>query len=262
MGQIKVSANILDKSLVVLNALINSGCSQPLSEIAEKVNMPRQTVYRITHQLERSGLVRKGIVTDEYSVGPQLRDLCFNVFSLMLRSLPVNGVLRNLVKDLGETCNLGILDCDEIVYLERVECDWPLRLQFGPGSRVPVHATAIGKLMLAYLPSRIRMRIFKSAPLKKFTDHTITDINELNIQLKKIRRQGFAVNSEENLVGMVAAAVPVHDKNRRVLAGLAVHVPVARMTAAEIEQYIPLLREASFKISDFLAETDNLNSKI
>ena len=251
MGQIKESVNVLDKNLVVLNTLINSGCSQPLSEIAEKVNLPCQTVCRNTHQLERSGLVRKQIVGDEYLVGPQLRDLCFNVFAVMLRSFPVNGDLRNLVKDIGETCNLGIFDCD-----------WSLRWQFRPGSRNLVHASAIGKLMLAYLPSRIRTRIYGSAPLKKYIDHTITDINELNIQLKKIRGLGFAVNSEENLIGMVAVAVPVCDKNSRVLAGLAVHVPVARMVALEVEQYISVLREASFKISDFLADADNINYKI
>jgi len=250
----------LQKSMVILRGLLDCDRPMGLAEIAHHSRMPRQTVYRIARQLEDAGLIRRELDCEGYTVGADLLDISVNALRLVNRSLPIRGVLRDLVDDVGETCNVGILDRDQIVYVERVECDWPLRLQFGPGSRVSVHATAIGKLLLAYLPSRTRTRILSTQNLTRYTEHTVTDVDVLDKQFRKIRKTGFAVNDQENLHGIVAMAVPVFDARRRVVAGLAIHAARARMDPAELETHLPKLRAAADRLSDGLC--DQLNPDV
>jgi IclR family transcriptional regulator, acetate operon repressor len=243
------SASALQKSMVILGGLLDSDHPMGLGEIAHHTDIPRQTVYRIARQLEDAGLIRRELDGEGYTVGAGLLDISINAIRLANNSLPVRGVLRNLVEQVGETCNVGILDRDQVVYVERVECDWPLRLQFGPGSRVSVHATAIGKLLLAHLPNRTRSRILTSQTLTRYTENTITDLDELDRQFRKIRKSGFASNDQENLMGMVALAVPVVDSRNRVVAGLAIHAARARMDSAQLELHLPKLQAAADTIS-------------
>ncbi len=239
------SASALQKSMLILSGLLDSDRPMGLAAIAQRTDIPRQTVYRIARQLEDAGLIRRELDGDGYTVGSELLDVSINALRLANRSLPIRGVLRGLVEEVGETCNVGILDRDQIVYVERVECDWPLRLQFGPGSRVSVHGTAIGKLMLAHLPARTRSRILKSQPLTRYTENTVTNPVILDKQFRKIRKQGFATNNQENLHGMVAIAVPVFDARQQVVAGLAIHAAEARMNVTQLETHLPKLRDAA-----------------
>jgi IclR family acetate operon transcriptional repressor len=248
------SASALQKSMLILSGLLDSDRPMGLAAIAQHTDIPRQTVYRIARQLEDAGLIRRELDGEGYTVGSELLDVSINALRLANQSLPVRGVLRGLVEEVGETCNVGILDRDQIVYVERVECDWPLRLQFGPGSRVSVHATAIGKLMLAHLPARTRNRILKSQPLDTYTDNTVTDLDVLDKQFRKIRKQGFATNDQENLHGMVAIAVPILDVRQHVVAGLAIHAAQARMDIPQLETYLPRLRDAADTLSDCIRD--------
>jgi len=244
------SSSALQKSMIVLSALLDGDRPMGLAEIAQHTDIPRQTVYRLARQLEEAGLIRRELGGDGFTAGAALLDISIDALRLANRSLPVRGVLRNLVELVGETCNVGVLDRDQIVYIERVECDWPLRLQFRPGSRVPIHATSIGKLMLAHLPSRTRTRILTAQALNRLTEHTITDVAELDKQFRRIRKQGFATNDQENLHGMVAMAVPVFDPKRRVIAGLAIHAAIARMSLSQLEDHLPRLRSAADAIGE------------
>jgi len=255
------SASALQKSMIILGVLLDCDRPMSLAEIAQHTDIPRQTVYRIARQLEDAGLIRRELDGEGYTVGASLLDLSINALRLANRSLPVRGVLRNLVESVGETCNVGILDRDQVVYVERVECDWPLRLQFGPGSRVSVHATAIGKLMLAHLPSRTRRRILTSQTLTRYTENTVTDLAELDTQFRKIRKQGFATNDQENLQGMVALAVPIFDARQEVVAGLAIHAASARMDLAQLETRLPELLSAADTISASIRDLLEPNDK-
>jgi len=248
------SASALQKSMLILRGLLDGDRPMGLGQIAQHTDIPRQTVYRIARQLEDTGLIRRELDGEGFTVGAALLDISISALRLANRSMPVRGILRSLVEQVGETCNVGVLDRDQVVYVERVECDWPLRLQFGPGSRVSVHATAIGKLLLAHLPARTRNRILTTQTLDAYTEQTITDIAVLDKQFRKIRKQGFASNDQENLHGMVAVAVPVFDHKDQVVAGLAIHAPKARMDLAELGGHLPTLRHAADSLSDCIRD--------
>ena len=179
---------------------------------------------------------------------------CRAVLLRCTRTAPMQAILEDLVGEVGETCNVGVLDRDRVVYIARVECDWPLRLQVGVGSRVPIHATAIGKLLLAHLPSRTRRRIIEARPLEQFTDKTLINAEGLESQLATIRRQGYAANDEENMVGMMGFAVPINDPQGRVAAGVALHAPKARMTVAAAEAHLAAFQRAAGRLETFIAD--------
>ena len=257
MSRQRETGSALGKAVLVLDALLDTERPVGLADLAHETGLPRQTAYRIVRQLEREGLVGRTMAKDTFTAGPRLLRIGLGALAAATRSGPTRAVLRDLVASVGETCNIGVLDRDEVVYIDRVECDWPLRLQYGPGSRVPVHATAIGKLLLAHLPKRDRRRFLIAAPLEEFTDTTITDAQALEDEMRLIRKQGFSTSRQESIAGLLGLAVPVRDAGGRVVAGLAVHCPEARMSLAQAEAHLPALRAAADRLSREICDMQN-----
>ena len=258
----KESGSALQKAVLILDALFESDGPIGLAELSAQLDLPRQTVHRVVRQLEDLDIIRRDFARDHFSVGARMMRLSLNAIGVAWRMGPMRAVLKDLVLNVGETCNIGVLDRDEIVYIDRVECEWPLRLQLQAGSRVPVHATAIGKLLLAHLPSRTRRRMIEAAPLKRLTDQTITEPALLEAELKNIRRNGFATNNSENVSGLIAAAVPIYDDSGRVVAGLALHAPDARLDVKAAEQKLPTMRAAAAKLQKHIVEIQDREAEV
>lgn len=251
------NSSALGKSMAVLSAILNAPKPPSLNDIALSTNLPRPTVFRVVKQLEETQLITRAPDGDKYLVGPNLMALATDALSAFMHASPVRGILNGLVHEVGETCNLGVLDRDSVVYIDRVECSWPLRLQIGIGSHVSLHATAIGKLLVAHLPTRSRRRILTCLPLQRFTDGTITDPKVLESEFKKIRRQGYAINNEENTAGLIGIAVPVFDTKNRVVAGLSLHAPAARMSIHGALAHLERFRVAARQIEQAIRDMQN-----
>lgn len=246
-GQRRGSA--LERALWVLDAIVEQPQPIGLPDIAARVELPRQTVHRILQQLEASQLIVRNPARDRFSVGPGLSRLSLAALASDNQSTPVRMILQWLVDEVQETCNIGVLKGMDLFYLERIECDWPLRIQLQAGSSVPAHCTAGGKVMLAHLPASIRRRLLETAPLEKCTDNTITDVGTLEDVFSKIRDDGYALNIEEFSIGMTAVAVPIFDGRGRVLAALAAQGPLVRISKERALALAPLLSEAANRIS-------------
>jgi len=249
-GQQRGSA--LQKAFAVLEAI--SGESRPigLAELAERLDMPKQTVHRVVRQLEDEGYLRREPLRERYVVGPKLNNLAVDTLSNSFQSAPFHNVLTRLVSTVGETCNVGMLNGPTVVYLDRVECNWPLRLQLAAGSRLPIHASAIGKLLLAFLPTRSRRRILSSADLQRYTINTLADPDVLEADCRTIRQQDYSVNDQEQHVGLLGLAVPIRTSDGRVIAGLALHCPLPRMDLPRAMSHLPDLRQAAAEIASLL----------
>ena len=154
-------------------------------------------------------------------------------------------------------CNVGILDGDSVLYLDRVESNFPLRAELHPGSRVPVHCTGLGKLFLAYLPPRTRKRLLDRIELKTFTERTLTSPDAIEEDCAETRQRGYSVNNQEYHDGIISVAVPVYSDADNVIAGLAIHAPAARMSVEDAVKHVPLLNEyAAMMAEDLSAEAD------
>ena len=242
------TGSALHKAVAVLEAVVDSPRTLSLSDLADRTGLSRQSAHRVVRQLEENGLLLHEPLGERYLVGQRLKQLSLNALAASQRTGASHQILENLVDQIGETCNIGVLDGREVVYLDRVECDWPLRLQLQSGSRLPAHASAIGKLLLAYLPAKTRNRLIAGAPLSAYTPHTITDPTRLEAALRSIREEDVAVNDQEYTLGLLGIAVPIRDSRRRVVAALAFHAPEARVSEAQARVHVPALRAAAERL--------------
>lgn len=241
----------LKKALVTLELFADRSRPLTSTEISTQLGLSRQAVHRQLRQLEDLGLVLR-LPEDQFMLGPRAKSLATRILQASHIMPEIRPVLERVVSLVGETCNIGMLDGYELVYIDRVECNWPLRVQLRPGSRVPSHCTGIGKLLLAHLPSRRRQRLLSIMPLPRFTENTITDPATLSDHLRQIRRQGYSVNNQEDSVGLIAIAVPVRNRSGHVMAGLAVHGPEARLPIEKAKTYLGDLNAAAELLGEAL----------
>ncbi|MBL25804.1 MAG: hypothetical protein CMM48_18125 [Rhodospirillaceae bacterium] len=243
---------VMVKTFAVVELILKENRPLGLPELAELLGRPKQTVHRTVRQLEAHGFLAKEPGRNRYGIGPRMSAVAGEVLEWCARYTPRHVSLTRLVAEVGETCNIGIVDGDAVKYLDRVESDFPLRAELHPGSRVPLHATGLGKLLLAHLPSRTRRRLISNLDFERFTDRTIIEAKAFESELKEIRKRGYAINDQEFHDGIISVAVPIRNSGRRVVAGLALHAPLARVSVSEAVERVPVLeRYATSFAEDF-----------
>jgi DNA-binding IclR family transcriptional regulator len=136
----------------------------------------------------------------------------------------------------------------EVVYLDRVEAEWALRLHLPVGSTIPAHCSASGKLLIASLPAEQRAALLASMPLARFTEHTLTDRNLMEKELDRISAAGYALDNEEYVAGVACVAVPVR-VNGETVAAVAVHAATARLPLRMAIELVPRLGDAAQRIA-------------
>ena len=241
---------VFQRSFAMLEFVVRRAAPVSPVEIAEALALPKPTAYRLIESFERQGLLRRQSGSKRVTVGPRLTDLAFDILRASVQYAPRRMILEGVVADVGETCNIGALDANEIVYLDRVEAKhWPLRLQFGIGSRVPLHCTAIGKLFLAFLPAAQRQSLLDNLELRHFTPTTITERARLEAELASIREGTLSIDREEYLLGVCCAAYPIFNRNGDIRAGIAIQAPAARWPASEIGRHRERLMRAAAQLS-------------
>lgn len=233
------------RAVSVMEIVARSERPLALTEIAEAAGLPAPTAYRILGLLESAGLLQREPTGKTYGVGHRLARLGVDVLTNNGPRLERRAILRRVVDEIGETCNLAMLYGDEIVYIDRVETDWSLKAELKPGSRVPLHCTSSGKLFLSQMPKARRRKLLDAMSLKRYTANTITDVAVLETQLAEIARTRIGLNDEELQAGVIGIAVPVTDANDRVIATVALQAPVARLTLAQAMEFVPSLLAAA-----------------
>jgi DNA-binding IclR family transcriptional regulator len=158
-------------------------------------------------------------------------------------------VLRSLVNEVGESCNLTALSGSEVMYLDRVETPAPLRFYLHSGSRVPVHCSASGKLFLAGMTPVQRQRLLAHTRLEAFTPKTLTNLDALEEEIRQVKRQGFALDNEEFLPGLLCVAVLVPSASGRSNLCVAVQAPVMRLPPAKAIGLLPALQRTADAMS-------------
>jgi IclR family acetate operon transcriptional repressor len=216
--------------------------------------MAKPTLHRMLQQLESAGLLIRENNGRHYGVGARMRRMAESLLLNDTHHGARHSVLRSLVEELGESCNLTTLSGNEIVYLDRVETLEPLRFTLHPGSRVPAHCSASGKIIMSQLAPAQRRRLLEAAPLKKYTPNTVTDVDQIEEELKQVRRDGYAIDDQEFLPGLVCAAVLVPSSSGISNLGIAVQAPVMRLTPDKALRVLPALRRAADAIGEVEAE--------
>lgn len=243
----------LGKALAVMRAIVSHDQPISVAELAVRLDIPRQTAHRLVRQLESAGVVARALRRDGYTIGPEMVRLSREILVTSYARDPSHVILQDLVAAIEETCNIGVLDGHRVLYVDRVECNWPLRVQLNAGSHVPIHCTAIGKLLMAYLPSAGRKQLMQGLLLKRFTPFSISDEDELERAVQAIRTKGYSINEEEYLPGIIGLAVPIRDRNGAMIAGLAVHAPKVRLGVDDLLRHLSRLRTAADQLGALVA---------
>jgi len=216
----------------LLERLARAGEPVTLAGLTQEAGLPKPTTHRLLAMLVDAGLAAREPDGRRFVPGPRAARFALDALLSGAARAPRHAILARLAAEIGETVNLTMLDGVDVVYLDRVEAAWPLRMTLQPGSRVPLHCTASGKLLLALLPAARRERIVAALDLARHTGRTIVDRRRLAAELARVRRERLATDDEEYLAGLVCVAVPVATPSGRVVASVAVHAPVARMPLA------------------------------
>ncbi|WP_374368345.1 IclR family transcriptional regulator [Dongia sp.] len=246
-------ASGIDRVLELIEAISRTGRALTAPELCGILGLPKPTVHRLCQRLEAAGYLAREPGGRHYGIGPRLLRIGLDVMRGGA-SAERRAILKSVVDEIGETCNFTALAGDEVIYLDRVEARWPLRLHLEPGSRVPLHCTASGKLFLAHLPPVRRRSVLAALELSAFTPHTIVDRASLERELAEISKAGHSLDREEFLLGLIAVAVPVKDSSGATLAALACHAPSARLSLERAVGFLPVLERAARRLAETLPE--------
>ncbi|HEV7205404.1 MAG TPA: IclR family transcriptional regulator [Jatrophihabitans sp.] len=215
-----------------------------VSELARRLGLGKSSVHRVLTTLVAEGLVEQNPATGNYRLGIVMFELGEAVRVHMDLHAAAGPVLAALREQTRESCQVGILDGCDVVYVDRLESPQTLRLFTETGRRVPVNCTSSGKVLLAHLDDDELGRVLAVAPMAALTPRTITDRDRLADELATVRRRGFAEAVEERELGVVSIAVPIRDTEGEVVAALSIGAPLARLGPSARRRLVPVLVEA------------------
>jgi IclR family transcriptional regulator, acetate operon repressor len=222
----------LTRALTILTKLSQNDGGLILTELANLCALPTSTTHRLLTTLENDRFVRFDRTTNLWSVGVQ-SFVVGNAFARSRNFVPLaKTFMRHLMEEAGETVNLAAQDQDEIVYLAQVESREIMRASVRPGSRVPLHCSAVGKAILAGMNDIDRNLIIQLKSDTPDENHIFTP--EFLKSLKDTQLLGYALDDEEQAIGMRCVASIVYDENSGPLAAISISGPTARITKARI----------------------------
>lgn len=227
---------VIDRMMEIFFLLEQQSNGATIRDLVDRLDLPRSTVYRILNTLQLHEMVRRS-GDGSYRLGPRLLTLASRAVGddrfhdLVSLSQPH---LQRLVSETGEGCKISIISGDEILVVAAVEGKRDYALSIVPGQRLPLHAGAAGKVLLAYLPQAEQTERLKGT-LARYTAKTQTDAKRLSAELARIRRQGWAYDKGEYSPSIQAFAAPIRDSEGKVIAALSAPY-LAGTKTAEIEK--------------------------
>src|SRR5665648_501292 len=253
---------VLDKTFSILDILLQHGSTMHMTEIAEKLGLYPSTIHRILDTLRHWGYVEQDSHTQKYRLGLKALELGMAKLHQMDLVREAAPCLKELVNQCNETVHLGALDGGEVLYLAKEESSQTIRMISYVGKRAPLHCTALGKVLLAYLSAEERKKILGEKVLLRLTENTITDKRELEKELDKIREQGFALDREENEKDVRCVASPIRNYQGEVIAAISISSPIFRIDINPQNNLNEVLIKTSEKISKKLGYNSKLLKRI
>lgn len=239
----------LDRALDILEALAKSEEPLGVTEIGNRIGLHKSTVHRILQTFCYRGYVEREKDRDRYRLGVKIIELGIRFFNdLEIRKVAAS-FLGDLAKSFDEVVHLVLPDDGEVVYIDKREGSQLVSMHSKVGRRAPMHCTAVGKAILSTLPEDEVRQILKTKGMPGFTQKTITDPDVLITQLVEFKEKGYALEAEENEIGILCLGTPIFDYSGRAIAAISVSGPINRMKDKGIERMGEEIRRAALDIS-------------
>ncbi|RAK16621.1 IclR family transcriptional regulator [Anoxybacillus vitaminiphilus] len=220
-----------------------------VTEIAKQMDINKSSVYRILSTLVQYGYMEQDEETSRYKLGYKFLEMSSKLLESIDLRKEAKPYLQQLEKETNEVIHLVVYDQGEVIYIEKLEGTETLRMHSKVGKRAPMHCTAVGKAILAHLPSNVVLDILERKGMPKHTDKTITNQDEFLKELAQVKQKGYALDLEENEYGIRCIAVPIFDHAGKVVAAVSISGPTIRMTDERIKQLQPRMLQIGKQIS-------------
>lgn len=238
----------LDRAIDVLECIALGG-GLTLSEISDTLGQSPSTIYRILTTFAARDILEMNSTSQEWFIGAG----SFRTGSAFLQRTGIveraRPMMRKLMAQTGETANLAIENEKSVLFLSQVETHENIRAFFPPGTMSPMHASGIGKVLLAYGDETQKAAYFETENLETFTENTISSKQDLQVELELIKSQGYAFDDEEKNKGMRCVAAPIFNIYGEVVAGISVSGPTARLSLDRIETVCKQVMEQAHALS-------------
>ena len=245
----------LDKALSILELVINRGRDLSVTEISQELGMTKGTVHRVLSTLTARKFVHQNSKTKMYGLGVRTLEIGIDSKRERFLRIAMAPFLMELYETCGETVNAAVWEYNAIRYIYRLESEELLRISTTAGARFPGYCAATGKILLSYFSNEDIRQIYSlNNSLKKYTQHTITSVDELIQEIEKVRVRKVAFDDEEALVGVYCVAAPVLNSKGECVAAISISAPKNRVTANTSDILAKLVSETSRKISSSLSE--------
>nr|WP_236838563.1 IclR family transcriptional regulator [Caldalkalibacillus salinus] len=220
-----------------------------VTDIANQMDINKSSVYRLLSTLVQYGYIEQDTETGKYKLGYTCLELSASLLESIDLRAEAQPYLRKLEEETNEVIHLVVYDQGEVVYIEKLEGNETLRMHSKVGKRAPMHCTSVGKAILAHLPPQAVIDILERKGMPKHTEYTMIDKDAFIKALIEVKKQGYALDLEENEYDIRCIAVPIFDHARHVIGAVSVSGPSVRMTHDRLEQLQPLMIETGQHIS-------------
>lgn len=241
-------ANALARGLALLELLAAGPQPQTLNDFSDGTGLPKSTLVRLLSVLTEMDYVVRADERPSFRLGYKVQGLATAYIASLDLSGLAGGYLASLAKGTGQTANLGVLDGEHVLHVCVIEPNRPLRFTAATGSRDHAYCTGLGKLLMSRLdPSNISS-CTPPEPFPAFTDNTITNLDQLSRELRRVARRGYALDDNERSIGLRCVAVPI-ELDGECLAAVSVSGPSGEFTPAKQEDFVELLTEVAGKLA-------------
>jgi DNA-binding IclR family transcriptional regulator len=239
----------VERALAMLEAVAQEPEGLSNAEISRKLQIPKSSASYILRTLEKQGYLNRDAGSGKYRVGLKILSLSRGALSgIDVREVALP-IMRHLTEKTSLTCHLAILDGPEAVYIEKVEPTGFIRMDTWVGRRMRVHATSVGKALVAHVPQERLERIISERPMEKRTPKTITTLPRLLKDLEKVRAQGYAVDDEENNMGARCVGAPVFNQSGAIEASIGLSGTINQVNAQTMPRMVEALKDAARHVS-------------
>ncbi len=237
------------KALEVLDLVASFGRPVRFSDVQDRCNFPKATVYRIIRTLTRQGMLSFDEDRQLYSLGVRLVRLAHSAWAQSSLAPLARPHLDSLSAAIGETVHLAQLDNAQVIYVDKRNAAEPIEMFSEAGKVGPAYCTGVGKVMLAFLGERAMSEALSQQSFHRFTETTHGSADSLRDELADIRALGFGFDREEHEPGIICVAVPIRTRTGRVLGGISVTSSTERTSLNKLEGWVPSLLDTADRIA-------------
>lgn len=239
----------VERALAMLEAVAQEPEGLSNADISRKLQIPKSSASYILRTLVKQGYLNRDVESGKYRVGLKILSLSRGALSgIDVREVALP-IMRHLVEKTNLTCHLAILDGSDAVYIEKVEPTGFLRVDTWVGRRMRVHATSVGKALVAYIPQERLEKILAESGMEKRTPKTITTLPRFLKELEKVRTHGYAVDDEENNMGARCLGAPVFNQQGVIEAAVGLSGTINQVNPQTMPRILEALKDAARHVS-------------